>query len=457
MHRNWHDPQGPALPAEGAGLAAAWITITRLCTLRDAPGISRVATDASVSVLGCCALALWIALDRWRAGPGAQFELWDTLTIAVHVLAVLVVAFMLSRAARPRLEFQNVLFSLAAGLPVVIVAGFFIDTELDGRHAFWAWVCLLLYALAYTANALRTLSGAWQTRALVAAIALSGAFLAYSRDQEFGPALWAPAAADADTEADSAMPASVAESLLFDQRAQIDEAVDRMSVSQGGKPAVFFVGFAGVSDERVFAEEIKLAARVVAERFDAAGRQLLLINDRRDLDTYPIASASGLAYALRAVAQKMDPQRDILFLSLSSHGSADALLSVSNGSLPLAQLTDEDLAAALRDSGIKRRIVVISACYAGAFTHSLEGPDTIVIAAAAADKTSFGCSDDRDMTYFGEAFYRDSLPGAKSLREAFERAKAAIAAREKQEHETPSEPQASFGREISALLESGSR
>jgi hypothetical protein len=75
-----------------------------------------------------------------------------------------------------------------------------------------------------------------------------------------------------------------------------------------------------------------------------------------------------------------------------------------------------------------------------------------VIAAAAADRTSFGCSDDRDMTYFGEAFYRDALPGAKTLQEAFERAKAAIAVREQKEHETPSEPQAFFGREISELL-----
>ena len=43
----------------------------------------------------------------------------------------------------------------------------------------------------------------------------------------------------------------------------------------------------------------------------------------------------------------------------------------------------------------------------------------MLITAAAADKTSFGCSDDRDLTYFGEAFYRDALPKAKNLQEAF--------------------------------------
>ena len=96
---------------------------------------------------------------------------------------------------------------------------------------------------------------------------------------------------------------------------------------------------------------------------------------------------------------------------------------------------------------------MISACYAGGFIPALQNPDTIVIAAAAADKTSFGCSDDRDLTYFGEAFYRDALPGAASLEDAFARAKAAIAEREKKENEIPSDPQASFGNDLHAVLE----
>jgi hypothetical protein len=321
----------------------------------------------------------------------------------------------------------------------------------EGGAAEWVWALLALYGLAYTWRAMRSLSGAPQAGAVLAALVLLSAFGAYSRIVELSPTLWAPAASEDQGAGD--MPPSVAESLLFDQRDQIDESVDRMSVGASANPAVFFVGFAGVAEQRVFAEEIKLAARIVADRFGAADRQLLLINDRRDLETYPIATASGLDYALRAVARKMDTERDVLFLALSSHGSPDPLLSVSNGTLPLEQLSDEDLETALRDSGIKRRIIVISACYAGAFIKPLEDPDTIVIAAAAADRTSFGCSDDRDMTYFGEAFYRDALPDAKTLQEAFERAKAAIAVREQKEHETPSEPQAFFGREISEVLD----
>ena len=148
----------------------------------------------------------------------------------------------------------------------------------------------------------------------------------------------------------------------------------------------------------------------------------------------------------------MNLQRDILFLSLSSHGSNEPELSVSNGSLDLDQVTGENLMQALRDSGIRWRIIVISACHAGAFIPVLKDPSTIIITAAASNRTSFGCSDDRDLTYFGEAFYRDALPRASSLEQAFALAQSAIARREASEHITPSEPQAYFGADLERVL-----
>jgi Peptidase C13 family len=422
----------------------------RLWTLRPAAGIPELATEAILALLGAAGLALWIGVDGWRAGPGAQFELWDTLTVSTFTLVLLTVAFLMARISRPRVPFRGVLFSLLAAVPLLIAVRVGVDIPSDDRASQWVWALYALYAVAFLWRAMRSLSGASQPGAVLAAVVVLAAFGVYCHAVELSPTLWAPAPEDSDG---ADVSSSVAESLLFDQKDQIDEAVDGMSPGTSGGPAVFFVGFAGVAEQRVFAEEIKLAAQVVGDRFGAADRQLLLVNDQRDLDTYPIATATGLGYALRAVADKMDPERDILFLALSSHGSPGAQLAVSNGGLPLAQLTDDDLVAALHDSGIKRRIIVISACYAGAFLKPLEDPDTIVITAAAADRTSFGCSNDRDMTYFGEAFFRDALPEAKTLQDAFERARAAIAVREKKEHETPSEPQAFFGSALSEVLD----
>jgi hypothetical protein len=264
------------------------------------------------------------------------------------------------------------------------------------------------------------------------------------------PSLWLQKETSHAT--DSTWRASVSEPLLFDQQHRIDKALNSVSVSAGTAPSVFFVGFAGVGSQKVFAEEIKFASGVVAQRYDTGHRELLMINDRRDRDTYPLATVSGLRYALMGIAQKMNLQRDILFLSLSSHGSDDPELSVSNGVLNLDQVTGKNLMQALRDSGIRWRIIVISACHAGAFIPFLKDPSTIIITAAASDRTSFGCSDDRDLTYFGEAFYRDALPGASSLEQAFSLAQASIAKREASEHITPSKPLAYFGADLERVL-----
>ena len=438
-----HEPAGRSIPTLS--------TLLRLWALRRPDDLPARATERSLIGLGAACLFLWIGLDRWHAGPGASFEPLEAPLIAVYLVMLLVIAYLASRASRPRIGFRITLFVALGFAPLLIGAGFWIGTRLEGPSAVAAWTALSVYALLYFMRALRFASGRWQPRSAAAAIMVLGVFSTAYRASDLTPSMWAPAPVEEQTEND--LSAADAEAVMFDQRDMIDEAVDRMKQATGPQPAVYFIGFAGVSSQRVFAEEIELAAQVVGERFDDADRQLLLINDRRDLDTYPLATVSGLRYALSAVAQKMDPERDILFLALSSHGSSDPLLEVSNGGLPLAQLGAEDLESALRESGIKRRIIVISACYAGGFMQSLESPDTIVIAAAAADRTSFGCSDDRDLTYFGEAFYRDALPASASLQDAFARARAAIAAREKREGEIPSDPQAFFGDDISKLLE----
>jgi hypothetical protein len=170
------------------------------------------------------------------------------------------------------------------------------------------------------------------------------------------------------------------------------------------------------------------------------------------LEELPLASGTALSYALKGVASKMQIDRDILFLALSSHGSDDPLLSVTNGSLPLQDLSGEMLAEALRESGIKWKVIVISACHAGAFIEPLKDEHTILLTAAAADRSSFGCADDRDLTYFGEAFYRDALPEATSLRDAFDKAKAWITDREKEEGVEASLPQAYFGEQMEEQL-----
>src|SRR5205823_2359780 len=185
-------------------------------------------------------------------------------------------------------------------------------------------------------------------------------------------------------------------------------------------------------------------ARVFAERFGAGDRSVLLVNDVEDRDSYPLASVSGLAQTLKLLAARMHPDDDVLVLFLTSHGSQDGL-EVENGSLPLSQLAPADLREALDDAEIRWRVVVVSACYAGVFLDELKSDTTAIITAADATHTSFGCEDNRELTWFGEAFLKDSLAGSPSLEEAFHKAAALVARREDAEHQAHSNPQLYVG------------
>jgi hypothetical protein len=309
---------------------------------------------------------------------------------------------------------------------------------------------VLIYSFFYLARGLRAFTGESQRRAAFTGAAFLLAFLWLTDALDAIPDVWAaPEVAEAEDGGDSH---ADAETVLFEQPMRIDRALAAIRPDASSSPKTFFLGFAGVGEQKVFAQEIGLASRVLSERYGMENRTLSLINDQRDLQRAPLASVAGLRYALRGLASRMNVDNDVLFLVISSHGAKDPAIAVSNSDLPLNDMTDEDLAAALSDSGIKWRVIVISACYAGGFIEALKDPRTIVITAAAADRTSFGCSNDRDLTYFGEAFFRDALPEARSLRDAFDRAKSAIALRERRERVDASKPQAYFGAEMEAKL-----
>ena len=402
-------------------------------------------------IMGVAWLVAWIALDRWQIQPDPQFFAGGIPLLAWYLLAILGLAALLRWRAYPAAAFGPFL-ALAMGvvpLPLLLVsvAAAYLDTSWYLAAIFAVGV----YTVLYLSRGLHALTGQTQRLAACFGVTLIIGFSWLSDTLDVIPDVWASPETQAAEPGDA--PAG-AEALLFSQQSRIDRLLAAIGRNTSSKPQAFFLGFAGVADEKVFAQEIGLASRVLGERYDIDGRSLSLLNDSRDLERAPLASVSALRYALRGLAARMNVDQDVLFLSISSHGAEDPAVIVSNSQLPLDDLTDEDLAGALRDSGIKWRVIIISSCYAGGFIDALSDPQTIVIAAAAADRTSFGCSNDRDLTYFGEAFYRDALPAARSLREAFDTAKAAIAVREGRERVTASKPQAYFGAKIQAKLAS---
>ena len=430
----------------------SWLgALLRLWLLRPVTAAPATNPTRAIIVMSVLWLAVWLAIDHRQSQPDPQFFAGGIPLLAWYVVGVLALAALLQRRSRPAPAFAAALALTMGAVPVpLILAGLALPDA--APLGFWGIsIAVTAYTLLFLARGLRAITGQTQRIAACAGIMFMAGFCWLTDSLNVIPDVWSPqesqVAEPGDASADS-------EAILFGQPARIDQALEAVSRGASAKPQAFFLGFAGVGDEKVFAQEVGLASRVLGERYDIAGRSLSLINDQRDLEAAPLATVSGLTYALRGLAARMNLDQDVLFLAISSHGAQDPAIVVANSQLPLTDLTDEDLADALRESGIKWRVIIISACYAGGFIERLRDPQTIVITAAAADRTSFGCSNDSDLTYFGEAFYRDALPGARSLREGFDAAKAAIAERERRERVTPSNPQAYFGAKMEAKLTS---
>jgi hypothetical protein len=445
--------------AEGIPRSSWFKALARLWVLRAVDAEPRGSPRSAIVLMSLSWLAAWVAIDRWQRQPSPEFALDGVPLLAWYVLAVWALSACLRLMSRPR-PAAGAALALALGaapwpLLLVAVAAYLVQPP------WYAWLggAVALYVLAFLLRGLRALTGRPQPVAALTGVIFIAAFMWFSDFADAIPDLWNPresAASSGNVDGDAA---SVSEDLLaqreaalFEQADRIDAALEPVQRVDSASSEAFFMGFAGVGEQKVFAQEIGLAERVLGERYRIGDRHLALINDERDLERAPVASVTGLNYALQGLAERMNLDRDVLFLAISSHGSEEPSIAVSNSQFPLTAMTAEDLASALREAGIRWRVIVISACYAGGFIDALRDPKTIVITAAAKDRTSFGCSNDSDLTYFGEAFYRDALPAAKSLREAFETAKTAIAARERREHETPSNPQAYFGSEMERKL-----
>jgi hypothetical protein len=210
-------------------------------------------------------------------------------------------------------------------------------------------------------------------------------------------------------------------------------------------PKIGVVSFGLFGDQGVFRSEATGAAQVVADRF-AAGPIDVKYNSRKG----GRATIEGLAWSLQDAARGLDAERDILFLILTSHGSPDGLV-IRAGRLT-QMLTPSRLAEMLATTGVRHKVVVISACYSGVFIPRLANPDVLVITAADADHPSFGCEDKVKWTYFGDAFFNVALRKAASLRDAFLDARLLVRKRELREHFEPSNPLMAGGANVQSFL-----
>jgi hypothetical protein len=387
-------------------------------------------------------LAVWAVLDKLHSEQHAEFLPDGLFGWGGYLLLLFIACALVARAqsrAAPTRSLLTVALSVAPFVLIVFwLAG---DFAWVGRRPLLAAALAVIYLAVLAVRVLGAAFGPVRLRPALLAVALvlvSPWALAWL---DLDTRLWVqPEAEETQDEDDPAM----TEALLYEQPARIAAVVARVTPSDPGKPRAYFVGFAGDADPEVFSRETQFARQAFAGRFGSADRSVLLINDAGDRDSWPLASLSGLSQTLKLLAARMDPAQDVLVLFLTSHGSEDGL-EVRNGTLPLAQIEPADLRQALDESGIRWRVVVVSACYAGVFIDALKDDATAVVTAADAAHSSFGCQEDRELTWFGEAFLKDALPSSDSLEEAFAGAARLIAQREDSEHQVHSNPQLFVG------------
>lgn len=216
---------------------------------------------------------------------------------------------------------------------------------------------------------------------------------------------------------------------------------------------VFFIGMAGDGATGVFAREVDSVAKLMKDRFGAEGHVIKLENGPNSASTNPIASVTSLREALKRVAASMDVEEDVLVLFLTSHGSQDFHFYLDLWPLDFKTLDPTVLRQALDESGIRNRVVVISACYSGGFVDKLSDDRTLVITAAAKDRNSFGCDNMAEWTYFGRAYFDEALRQTHSFTKAFGIARPLIEQREKAQGFDASMPQMSVGAGAQAKLD----
>jgi hypothetical protein len=241
-----------------------------------------------------------------------------------------------------------------------------------------------------------------------------------------------------------------AKEMLADSR-RLDKALAALQPQRKGVVDAYVISVALDSDP-VFGREAREAGKVLSRRYDAVGRTITLAGtDGSGPTALPNGSLTSLSLALARVAEVMDPKEDVLVLYSTSHG-AKVGIAYHDGDEGFGILPPERLESLLDDLGIKRRVLILSACYSGIFVPVLASDDTALFTAASSDRPSFGCMAENDWTFFGDAMINHALRKPQPLSDASDEARTMIGQWEGAGNLRPSNPQVSIGDHVASWL-----
>ncbi|KRB42140.1 C13 family peptidase [Acidovorax sp. Root70] len=395
-------------------------------------------------------LAWWAMAPAQRApapvpepgvpGPSGGLAAWYVLS-TLAPLAPLLVLYALMGVAVHQPEWwsgtvASIVFWVAYGVLTV-----------------WVLAALVVVSARFIRSRMRTAVFA------VAMAAVVGVGMWQFRDQpweEDAQALADASAAAAD-EAQSPEPAHLAlsQGLFEDQQQLWQQQVDALAPERPGVTDVYGLVFAPYADEDVFRRESTMVSALLQERFDARGRVLHLLNHADTAQTHPWATPENLQRAVAALAARMDREHDVLVIYMTSHGARNHELAAAHWPLQVPPVTPEMLRAALDEAGIRNRVIAVSACFSGGWIEPLANDSTLIMTAADATHTSYGCGRLSELTFFGRAVFHEQLRQTHSFTEAFAKAVPLIQQREVEAGKADgfSNPQIRLGKQIAPVLQ----
>jgi hypothetical protein len=165
------------------------------------------------------------------------------------------------------------------------------------------------------------------------------------------------------------------------------------------------------------------------------------VQPEKDAATDPLPSTPQAIYnSLNRLTQEATAG---CFVYVTSHGAPLGL--AMSGALIGQRMVGDILD---RTCGTRPTVIVISACYSGMFIPVIRADNRLIITAARADRTSFGCSEDLQYTFFDQCFL-ESLPMVSDFVALAHTAQECVAKREMVEGATPpSEPQLYVGASV---------
>ena len=407
---------------------------------------------------------LEIALGRLEVTGPASFDLRGWLAPWWSTAALLLLAWcMLPRqeppvAGRPAGLPAWFMLWTSAMLPADLVSQSLAIAQargmLPGLLASSTWVAWLLYLAlwAWTLGAVLRLTahfGVDRLRLGVLAIGMTGLF---------GLAAWQfpdrPWQAESETTSSEQPGLELSQELFEEQQSLLQRRLAGLAPQRAGVIDVYGLVFSPYALEDVFLRESSMVADVLAGRFDAGNRVIHLANHPDTAQTHPWATRLNLERAIAGLGARMDREHDVLVVYLTSHGASDFRLAAAHGALNVDPVSPGELRGALDRAGIRNRVIAVSACYSGGWVGPLASDTTLVMTAADATHTSYGCGSLSELTFFGRAVFDEQLRTTHSFERAFATAVPLIGRRETEAGKPDgfSNPQISVGVKIRPVL-----